>query len=113
MFFLTPILAGIILAGTLGAGSYVTEQARDVVSKYNLSQISHVLEIYYTEDGKYPKNLDEVVKKGEAKNINVSEFKYSASGDGQSVAVLGAKSYCWRSEDRKILEATSTALCQP
>lgn len=113
MFILTPILVGIVLIGTLGAGFYVKEQARDVVSKYNLSQISHVLEIYYAEDGKYPQSLVEVVKKGEVKNINVSEYKYSASGDGQSAAVLGAKSYCWNSEEEKIMKVESVRKCQP
>jgi hypothetical protein len=113
MFFLMPIIAGVILVGTLGVGSYVQEQARDVVSRYNLSQISHVLEIYYVEDGKYPQSLDEVIKRGEVKNINLGDYKYFAAGDGQRAAVLGAKSYCWRSEDGKVSEATSASLCLP
>lgn len=112
MFFLTPILAGIILVGTLGAGAYAQEHASVVVSQYNLSQIAHVLEIYYVEDGKYPQSLDEVVNEGEIKNIKVSDYRYFVSSDGQKAAVLGVKSYCWSSQDGKIKESTPSSFCQ-
>ncbi len=113
MYLLTPIIAVMILVGTFSVGSYVKEQARDVVSQYNLSQISQVLEMYYIEDGKYPESLDMLVKSGEVKNINIGDYKYLAVGDGQKAAVLGTKSYCWRSEDGKVRGTTSASLCQP
>ncbi|KKR51095.1 MAG: hypothetical protein UT84_C0003G0090 [Candidatus Curtissbacteria bacterium GW2011_GWA1_40_16] len=108
-----PIIAGVILVGTLGVGSYVQEEAMDVVLRYNLSQISQVLEIYYVENGKYPESLDMLVKSGEVKNINIGDYKYLAVGDGQKAAVLGTKSYCWRSEDGKVRGTTSESSCLP
>lgn len=101
------------MVGTLGAGAVVQKEASAVVSQYNLSQIGHVLEIYYAQDGKYPQSLDEVVKRGEVKNVNVGDYKYFVSSDGQKAAVLGVKSYCWLSQEGKIEEATSTPSCLP
>lgn len=86
------------MVGTLGAGTYVTEQAREVVSKYNLSQISHVLEIYYVEDSKYPQSLEEVVRRGEVKNLNVADYSYELFGDTKDVKVCEIKiNICWTS----------------
>lgn len=106
MFFVTPILAGIILFSTFGAGSYVQMGASDVVSRYNLSQIGHILEIYYVEDGKYPLSLDEVVNEGEIKNIKVENYKYNVSIDGQKTSVSDGE-YCWVSEVGTVKEDTN------
>ena len=97
MFFLTPILAGLIIAGTIGAGAVVEKQAQDVVSQYNLAQIAHFLEINSVDTGKYPQSLNELVNGGEIKNIEVENYKYSVSINGQKAAVYDGK-YCWNSE---------------
>lgn len=110
MFFFTPILAGMILAGTLGAGSYVSEQARDVVSQYNLSQIAHLLEINSVDTGKYPQSLNELVYEGELKNINVENYKYTVSLNGQNASISDGK-YCWKSIGA--LTVSDPTICYP
>lgn len=110
MFFITPILAGIILVGTLGAGTYVTGQAREVVSQYNLSQVAYVLEIYYAQDGKYPESLDEVIKRGEVKNINVGDYKYTISSDLNKYTISN-NDFCLRQIDMKVISMSRTLEC--
>lgn len=110
MFFLTPILAGIILAGTLGAGVYVQGEARDVVSQYNLSQIAHLLEIDSVDTGKYPQSLNELVNEGEIKNIKVENYKYLRSEDGQNASISDGK-YCWKSIGA--LTVSDPTICYP
>lgn len=98
MFFLTPVLAGIILAGTFGGAAYVQEKAKEVVAGYNLATVSHLLEIYNVDHGRYPQSLSQLVDTGEIKNLNVSGYTYQTIGGNQEVEVceVGGE-LCWTS----------------
>lgn len=100
MFFLTPILAGLILVGTLGTGAYVKGEAQEVVSRYNFKVLSQSLEIYYIDRGKYPKALNELVADGLVKNLNADAYLYQVSSDRQNVKLCDTISKnCWNSKD--------------
>lgn len=96
MFFLTPIVAGLMLVGTFGTGAYVQDQVREVVGQYNLSAVAHVLEIYRVDHYLYPSDLKELLKGGELKNINLANYDYQVTSDGQ-MAILKSNGYCWQS----------------
>lgn len=113
MGFLTPIIAGIMILGTLGGGAYVESQAKDVMARYNLSQIGHVLTIYSIDDGRFPKSFGDVIGRGEIKNIQISDYQYKVSADGQKASLYSTQvgnSLCWRS-DAGITELKET--CYP
>lgn len=97
MFFLTPIIAGIMIVGTLGAGGVVEEQARDVISKYNLSVVIHLLEINYAETRQYPASLEILKAGGEVKNLELKNYTYKITGDRQKF-VIGDGKYCYKSD---------------
>lgn len=97
MFFLTPIIAGIMIVGTLGAGGFVEEQARDVVAKYNLFAVAHLLEINYVETRQYPASLEILEAGGEVKNLKLKNYTYKITRDGQKF-VLGDGKYCYKSD---------------
>lgn len=117
MNLLAPIIAVMILVGTLSVGSYVKEQAMDVVLRYNLSQISKVLDISLVSDGKYPATFDELIASGDLKNV-IEDYKYIylTSEDRQSGAVLAATDksmWCWQSKDEEIRPLSDPSLCKP
>lgn len=97
MFFITPILAGLIIAGTLGAGAYVTEKAQDAVLQYNLSAISHILEIYNVDHGEYPESLSQLIEDGELKNLDISSYSYQIVSKELVKVCEVEKSTCWSS----------------
>ncbi len=110
MGFLTPIIAAIVIAGTLGGGAYVESQAKDVLTRYNLVQVGHFLTIYQIEDGRFPTSLDQVMKRGEVKNINWAEYTYNVSTTGENSS-LYLNGYCWKSEGD--IQAIANTDCYP
>ena len=99
MFFLTPIIAGLLAIGTIGAGTVVEHKAQDLVAQYNLAAVSHVLEIYYVDHGNYPQGLRELTDEGEIKNLNSADYNYSVSKNGQQIKICKAQtSKCFSSD---------------
>jgi hypothetical protein len=112
-FVISIVVTGIIW--TLSLGKFVENQVSDVVVRSNLATLSRSVTAYSVFNNKFPENLDELVREEGLKNVG-NQYKYLRGADGQSAAVLGVndrKSYCWNSEEEKIMKVESVYKCQP
>jgi len=97
-------------------GNNVKVEAKDVIKKANVVQISKAISIYQVFHGYYPYTFEELLNEGDIKEIP-NGYTYQRSADGQSAVIFslsenGNGGWCWNSESGGIKLADSESDCQ-
>ena len=115
MIFLVSLLVSCIVGLSI-VGS-VGKLARDVVTQFNLRQISKVLDMNYISEGAYPSSISQLIEDREIQNLPLPNgYFLQVSNDSKKASVLGAstdKIYCWKSTTEQIATVNDRNSCYP